>query len=264
VTTDSDTETVRAPTRSVGGARWIVGQVVVVLLCVAVVAVAVGAAAYLRPTSYDSTAKVLYGRDSSSLLSGVVAPDEDVTRILATQSEIVQGDSVMVGAAEDLGLSTTRLRDYTEVEGLPESNVIAISVSGSSAAEAQQRTQRVANGYVRYSRDLAQDTLTRQAESVQPLIDRLTEELRTQSQRERSIDSSTQQTLSQLVQRRNQLTSAAAAEEGPAAIISAAEEPTGPSSVSVPTAAALGGGTGLVLGIGLVLLLQRGRRSRTG
>ncbi len=262
---DPEQETTDArPSLPAGMVRRLAAPAAVVVACMVGVAVVVGAAAALRPTDYVSTAKVLYGRDSSSLLSGIVAPDEDLTRVLATQSEIVQGDSVMVDAAETVGVSTISLRRDTEVEGLPDSNVIAISVAGPTAAEARQRTEQVVDGYVRYSRGVARAALKRQAESAQPLIDRLTEQLRSQSRRERAIDTSTQQALSQLVQRRTQLTTAAAAEEGPVAVISAAEEPAEPSSISTVTGVALGGGIGLVLGIGVVLLIQRGRRSRSG
>jgi uncharacterized protein involved in exopolysaccharide biosynthesis len=171
----------------------------------------------------------------------------------------VLSDQVLARAAAKLDMPLRDLRKNVQVTDLPDSNVLTISVSADSAQAAQRRTELVTNGYTAYSTKIAQKSLADQAKSLNPSIAQLRRQL---AQVGTISGDSTPLTsaLSSLVQRQIQLSAAAKAEEGAARVISAAQTPETPSSVSVTSAALIGAGIGLVLGCGLALLL--GRRGR--
>jgi uncharacterized protein involved in exopolysaccharide biosynthesis len=234
----------------------------VILLSALIMAGAVAGLAAARPPAWTSTESVLYGSDSSSLLSGAAPSTADVQRTLATQAQIVLSDQVLDSAASGLDVPLRELRKDVQVTDLPDSNVLTISVSAASAREAKRRTELVTNGYIAYSTKVARQSLADQAESLSPSIAQLRRQLARVG--DTSGDSSPlTSALSSLVQRQIQLSSAAKAEEGAARVISTAELPETPSSVSTKSAALVGAGIGLVLGFGLALLLGR-RRKPTG
>ena len=232
----------------------------VILLSALVTAGVLAGLAAARPPSWTSTESVLYGSDSSNLLSGAAPSTSDVQRTLATQAQIVLSDQVLAGAASRLDVPLRDLRKDVQVTDLPDSNVLTISVSAASAQEAKRRTELVTNGYVAYSTKVARKSLADQAESLSPSINQLRRQLARIGDTSAGDSSPLTSALSSLVQRQIQLSSAAEAEEGAARVISTAELPETPSSVSTKSAAVVGAGIGLVLGFGLALLLGRRRR----
>lgn len=240
--------------RSVLRYWWV--MVLAVVLCAGVL---VGAS-FILPTTYTSSAKVLYRTDNGSALLGTSASSEDVDMVMATQAQVVLSDAVMQPAAEELGLTPQQLEKRTSADHVPNSNVLTISVDGDTPEQAVKRTSTVTDVYIGQLREAAQKSLRDQSRALRPSIAALKARLGALKE-EAPTRAGTEATLTSLIQRQAQLDSAAAAEKGPVEMLATPQQPSSPSSLTAVNAAVLGVVAGLVLGAGL-LLLTVGTRSR--
>jgi uncharacterized protein involved in exopolysaccharide biosynthesis len=175
--------------RVLWGGKWTIAAVLTV------VAATVAVATFLQTPVYRTTARVEVSPRSQS-----VAPGSDFTqlgagwgwmaeeRYLNTQLEILQSRDIAERVMQDLGLDTdpafARMGDpiaafssLIEAEALPDTNVIEISMEGTSPAAVQQYTNSVAQMYVKRNVEQAvestsrtMDELLRQVEPIRKKI----------------------------------------------------------------------------------------------
>lgn len=238
---------------------------VAALALVALCAGAAALAASSRDATWTSIAKVVYGAQSSDALLGRDSVPGDVDRTLATQAEIVLGDTVMSAAAENLDVGKGALTRNTEVENLTASNVLTISTTATSAAEATRRAQGVTAEYVAMARGQARQSLNDQAAALdQPIADLRAVIAAAPVRGQGSDTAGLSASLNTLIQQQSQLRAASGTETGPVQVLAAAQSPESPSSVSVTTAAVVGAGLGLALLLGLWLVLTWSRTNGDG
>lgn len=250
--------------RSTGTARFF-GVVMAAFLLVALSSGLTALAADTRDTTFTSEAKVVFGSQSSDALLGRDSLPDDVERALATQAQVVLGDTVMAEAAGSLGVTERTLTRTTEVENVTASNVLAISTTAGSAAEAARRAQVVAEQYVASTRREARQRLTDQATALdQPIADLRATIAAVPRRGPLSDTTALDVSLNTLLQQQSQLRTASESETGPVSVLADAQAPTSPSSISVSTAAVVGAGLGLTLLLGLWLVLSRPGREGDG
>lgn len=251
----------QATRRSTG---WL-SRILLLGLCLLVVAGLSGLSAYAasaRGETWTSSASVVYGLESSDRLFGSSTSSGDVQRTLATQAQVVLGDSVMTAASEQLGIGRQRLVRATTVVNLTDSNVLRISVEAGSGDAATRRAQVVTDQYVANTQAVARAGFADQAAALDAPIAQLRTIIGDSlTNNPRFNPAALNNALTGLLQQQLQLQAAAASETGPVQVLAGADSPRGPSSIGTPTAAVIGAGLGIVVVVGTLLaLFFAGRR----
>jgi len=256
-----------------------------VLACLLLGAVLLGAAVLLRPTTYTSEAKVLWQSDVSQFLPAgtVAAGTADADRALSTQADVITGDAVMGAAAKTTGVTTKDLRTRTTIQVQQTSDVLVVQVASTTATKARAQAQALVDSYLASSKQQGTAALTAQADALQQPIDALQAQLAqlnsvvpapgVTAAQIAAADATAAATaasrnavigqLSTLTTQQDQLRAAAALYPGQASVLSGADRPEEPSSPSLPVAVLLGAALGAVLGV-LIALARGARRAGTG
>ncbi len=244
-------------------------------------ALVVGAGSVVLGPSFTSTADVLWNPGALEYLGGATPDTPDsLDRQVSDQREVVLSDAVVSGAADELGMDPDDVRDMLEVEVQTGSSLLVVSATADDADEAVEVSEAVTAAYVEDVRVSGAGALADQADILQGSIDRLTGETATLTAdlaaangelaqlpvtspaygaaQNRATGLSTRLTdasaeLSDLVSEQESLRASAEAYPGQAFVLRDARTPTGPSSLSLPTALVLGAALGLLLGACVVL-----------
>lgn len=233
-----------------------------------------GAFTVVRPAAYVATASVLINPVEGNPFS----PEQDSSSTdqlvsLETEAEVVQSDAVTTLALARLpdGVSRGTLQDSVQVSIPPNTQVLAISARGPTAAVAQRRAQAYASAYLGFRQQQARATVDAQVASIEQQIARATQELNAANQAAASADTSDeaafQQDLAQALNdelvdlRAGRLVELQGSLTHPGRVISPAEAPARPAGL--PRTALLLAGVLAGLFLGLALALVREVRSDT-
>ncbi|SEP21370.1 hypothetical protein [Trujillonella endophytica] len=258
----------------------------------AVVALAtlLGAAAIVAGTtisgpSYSSESQLLWDPSATQFLG--LTPSDDpnsLERAVTDQRDVVTSDQIVDAAGDTLGLEGDVVRDAITVDVETGSSRLTITATADDAETAFRIADAVTTAYVQYVQRAGAEALVAQAAVLQPSIERLQgrwDELR------QSLDGLTNQLgglninsaqygavqaqatqvgaeladaatrLADLRAQQESLTAGAEVYPGQAVPLRSPVEPTEPSSLSLPTAAALGAALGFLLGVCIVVLLHK-------
>ena len=234
---------------------------VIVVMAVTVVTILNVGLALTRTKIYQSsTDVVLVQRQSDILLSGNMANAISSQRAVDTQVRIAEGGSVKAKVAEKLSLNISDLPKIN-ASGVGETDIIRITVRDADPTLAAQVAAAAADGYIEERRLAAINDLTQAAVEVQSRIATLQENLDTldETSTDDLIVTQRNALLSQigaLQSQLNQLQLNAALRTGNAQVVVPAAVPESPVEPNPVRSAALGIILGLLLGVGLVFLID--------
>jgi uncharacterized protein involved in exopolysaccharide biosynthesis/Mrp family chromosome partitioning ATPase len=232
---------------------------------------------FLVPLQYQSTASVLVtattGADAATPTNGQGNRD---TVNLDTEAQLVTSTDTINQARKLLGgaASPQQLEQHVSATIPPNTSILQISFTASSAPEAQRGARAFAQAYLTVRGQVAQNSLDSQVAGVTAQIKDVRTQLQTASGRVRSaaagsVDRSIAQAeadvltsqLSTLTAQLNQLESLSVS---PGRVIVQADLPSSPSGAGLPVVLAAGLVLGLVLGTAFALMRDRAdRRVRT-
>jgi uncharacterized protein involved in exopolysaccharide biosynthesis len=185
--------------------RHIVLILVIVTLCTSGAFVA----AQLWPPTYAARAELL-------ILAGQGGTPEALNQELATLESLTRTSTILAPAAERLGVDVSELRGRIDPEIQGQASILGITGRGTSAEQAQETANAVVEALVRQRRDAESARLQETIENLSAAIDAL-----------RSTGSENEQR-SALIQRRAELTVAAATAGDDLVVAQEAELPTEP------------------------------------
>lgn len=219
--------------------RHVLLIVVVVLLCTG----GTLAASLNWPTTYESRAEILV---VGSQTDGLGATSEQLAQTLATLQSLVGTSTVLGPAAERTGVDVTDLRDQVRASVDGRTRILAVTATARSPEQAQEAANNVADALIAQQREFER---TR----IEAAIDSLTSEINILE-----AGGSDDQQLQALVERRAELTVAAATAGDGLALAQEAELPleaANPQPVRDAVIAFFAS-----LGLALLLALLRDRR----
>jgi tyrosine-protein kinase len=244
----------------VGRHKWLI------LLVAASVTLLVAIYSYSRPSVYDSTAQFLV---RPTLVQPLQAnPFDSVS--MATEMQLVTSAQVADIARETIG-GTVTLQDALDsvsVTNPANTQILDISYSAHSPAEAQQGAQAFAQAYQTYKHDQALGTIKTYSETIRAQITELDGEIADLNNRiAASTDPAEQQSLTEQrnsvdtarLASQNQLATVATLSTDPGQVVEDALRPTSPVSPKHKLDLALGLLLGLIAGVVLASLRDQAR-----
>ena len=220
---------------------------------------------YVRPPSYQSTAKVLVKPISPNPLD---QPPSGQSLSMDTEREIVASEAVAEIAVPKLAFASDPrdLLTQLSVETPPESQILEITFTGSTAERAQRGAQAFADAYLEFKNEQARATAVSLTATVRRQIDELQGQLEQANQElERAapgsndaqqIQSTRDVLVGQIALLQSRLAGLSAPEVDPGDIIAEAFLPTATANPG-PVILVLGGFLGLTLGIVLSFVRDR-------
>jgi non-specific protein-tyrosine kinase len=244
----------------VGRHKWLI------LLVAASVTLLVAIYSYSRPSVYESTAQFLV---RPTLVQPLQAnPFDSVS--MATEMQLVTSAQVADIARETIG-GTVTLQDALDsvsVTNPANTQILDISYSAHSPAEAQQGAQAFAQAYQTYKHDQALGTIKTYSETIRAQITELDGEIANLNNRiAASTDPAEQQSLTEQrnsvdtarLASQNQLATVATLSTDPGQVVEDALRPTSPVSPKHKLDLALGLLLGLIAGVVLASLRDQAR-----
>ncbi|WP_347059035.1 hypothetical protein ABC795_01445 [Blastococcus sp. HT6-30] len=257
-------------------------------------AAAVGVGSTLAGPEYTSEAQILWDPDALEYLGSPPAPEnpEALDRQVTDQRQVVLSDAVIGQAADSLDMDPEDLREAVAVEVRPGTSLLTIAGPADEPDEAAALTTTLTSAYVNHVRDSGVDAIQRQADLLQPTIDRLVGELeavdaelgevsaqlaatpvtapaygvlsaRADRLATRSADIGNR--LADQLGQQETLRGTAESFPGQAFLLREPSTPEEPSSLSLATALVLGAAIGLFIGVCIVFFLfGRSARSAPG
>ena len=223
-----------------------------ILACVALAAMVALGASLIQPKEYTASASLLF-RDpgfAQNLFGTNFQAQTDPAREAATNVKLVGLAIVAQRTAEALGdgLTADEVRSQIDVSGEGNSDVVSVSATGGSPAQAQRTANTFAREFIAFRAGADRSKLI----AAKRLADRQLEDL---SPLER--DGRRGEALSSVADRLGVL---ASLQTGNAELVQPAELPTSPSSPRPLRNAILGALLGALFGIGLAFLSERLRQ----
>lgn len=151
----------------------------IVLVSTVLGAAAVGSGSALAGPEYTSEAQILWDPGALEYLGSTPAPEnpDALDRQVNDQRQVVLSDAVVGEAAQSLDMDPEDLREAVAIEVQPGTSVLTVAGSADDAEDALALTTTLTSAYVDHARDSGTDALLRQADLLQPTIDRLLGEL---------------------------------------------------------------------------------------
>ena len=229
--------------------RLIRGRAGLIIACIAIAALAAVLASAMQEKRYTASASLLF-RDpgfAENVFGTSFQPQTDPTREAATNVRLVGLTIIAQKTADSLGqgLTTGDIKDEVEVSADGNSDVVTVSATDPSPANARV----IANAFAREFIDFRADADRSKLVSAKNLADRQFALLPPEEQlgpRGRALSSAAEK-----------LGVLASLQTGNAELVQPAELPTSPSSPKPLRNALLGAVLGLLLGIGLAFLSER-------
>jgi uncharacterized protein involved in exopolysaccharide biosynthesis/MinD-like ATPase involved in chromosome partitioning or flagellar assembly len=233
-------------------------QWLIVLVCLALGIGLAVAYIQLAPREYRSTASVLVTATDGSAAANT---DPRVVINLDTEAQLVTSTNTVTAAAETLAIPPDDLVDRVGVSVPPNTEILDITFTGTTAAEAQKGAKAVADAYLAQRRATAQAALDAENKALQERIDSVNTELaaalktaagQAEGSPERARSDATAETLSnQVATLISQQTRVRSETVTPGEIVTQPALPTAPSSPNPLVALGAGVLLGLVAGVGL-------------
>lgn len=227
---------------------------------------------------YTSEAQVLWDANGQQLLDRP-APSADanaMNRQVSDQQAVMLSDVVVDAAAASVDADPDDFRAAVNVESAQDSNLITVSSTSSSPAEATAVVSALVDAYVEHVRVSGVEVVQDRLAALQPTIDRLEAEVGPLGDQLAVADQDgpgftalqsrfdrASARLGDLVEQRETFEAAIDSYQGQAYAVRAATEPTAPSSWSLTTSALVGATLGLAAGACLLALLHS-RRAPAG
>lgn len=245
----------QAETIQVGEAvRIVLRRAPLVILCVLVVAGAAFAYSRSQTKEYKATSALEFGGANSltqHILGGESSSGTTAQTIQqATNEEIVALGDTAARTAKALGISEAAVRSAVKVEGQGESNVVGVVAEASSPVAAAKIANTYAHLFVAGQKQLTHRSLQQALVLVEKQIDEL-------PPKQRFGEAAVA-----LQNRAQNLRLLSAVEFGNVKVVGAALPPSSPSAPNTKKNVAIGFLLGLLIGLGLVFLLERGARGR--
>jgi capsular exopolysaccharide synthesis family protein len=221
---------------------------------------------YVRPPSYQSTAKVLVKPISPNPLD---QPPSGQSLSMDTEREIVASEAVAEIAVPKLAFASDPrdLLTQLSVETPPESQILEITFTGSTAGRAQAGAQAFADAYLEFKNEQARATAVSLTATVRRQIDELQGQLEQANQElERAapgsndaqqIQSTRDVLVGQIALLQSRLAGLSAPEVDPGDIIAEAFLPSGTANPTPLMNMTVGGFLGISLGLVLAFLRDR-------
>ncbi len=244
----------QAETIQVGDALRIVRRrAPLVLLCVLVVAGAAFAYSHSQAKEYKATAALEFGGSNSltqRILGGESSGTTAQTIQQATNEKILALGETPARTAQKLGISEAAVRGAVTVEGQGESNVVGVTAEAGSPTAAAAIANTYARLFVAGQKNLTRSSLHQALRLVEKQIGELPPKQRFG---EAAVGLQTRAQNLRLLEK---------VEFGNVKVIGAALPPSSPSAPKTKKNVALGALLGLLIGLGLAFLLERGARGR--
>ncbi len=232
------------------GLAFVRRNLVLLLICFAVVPAAALVYSLLQTKEYTASASLLFGATSldQKLSASGVSSETDPERAAATNLKLVSLDRIAVLTAEAIdesGVTPGTISESVSVSPEGESDLISIDATDESPAFATRLANTFARQYVSFRREIDRTKVAK----AQALIEARIAEL---SPSERTSEAG-----ADLERRQRQLEVLSALQTGDAELVQPATVPSSPSSPKTSRNVALGILLGILLGIGLALLREQ-------
>jgi len=242
---------------------------VIILATFIVTAVAL-AVALIQPKVFSAQAKVLISeKDTGAAIFGTVLPElsSQPERALQTQVQLVEVRPIAEQTIKKLGLAIAPddLLEHVDVQGVGQTNVIAISADADSAKGASEIANTMADEYVIASRERKRASIKEAADEVEERLEQAREEilaLGRKIQESGTSDELTAQlaiatgTYTTLAEKLEQLRINERLESGSGTVVEAAVVEITPISPKPLRNAGIGALVGFVLGIAMAFLYE--------
>src|SRR4051812_21180325 len=236
-------------------------------ICLLVGILLAGAYAFLAPKSYRSKA-VVEVKPVDVNLADIATSGLDKALSMANEQQVASSQDVANGAASAIGWAGTpqSLLKHVSVQNPTDTQLLEISFDADSGLEAQRGAAAMANAYIEYRRQQAQDYVSHQQEALNADIDKLNAEInaaldQARQSKDKSVDQEAQQTKAQDLQAisidKGKLADLGSINTNPGSVIAAANDPNGQSSPRPKLDLALGAFLGLIVGTGWALVDDR-------
>lgn len=244
--------------------RWVIIQAVFIVTLTALVV------SLMQPPTYQGEAKILISeKDAGASLFGAVLPEfsSQPERGLQTQVQLMQVRPIAEEVIRELGLqmSPEELLARVEVSAVGQTNIIRITATDGDAERAAEIANAMAEGFVRFSRDMKRESLQAAIAEVEARLSEaqdLVLALGRRIQKEgKSDDLSAELQIatglfSTLADKLEQLKINEQLEIGSGRVVSPAAVDTDPVSPKPVRNTALGLAVGLVFGLGMAFLYE--------
>jgi capsular polysaccharide biosynthesis protein len=211
----------------------------------------------LLPAVYESQVQLRQVPDSASvsLDPGSFRADDDTRRRLATESELVYSDAVVLPVARKLGVTPQVLRQRVRVTLAEDANVFTIAARAPGPDRAQATAALVSERLVQESVTREQDRLQQAAEALTPS---LTSALATATGTDvtAAVQQAAEEQVRALTTRQAELLAQSDLQQPAVQVAVGADLPRAPTGLSVPASIVLGTVVGLLLGTAAAFLLN--------
>jgi receptor protein-tyrosine kinase len=243
-----ETEKRTSPTSLEQTLRVLLKRWVLILFCGLLAAVAAVGISLTQPKEYTASSQLLFQNtqfDQQLFGSNFISPVADATSQQATNISLVALPTVAARTGASLHIPARVVASEVSISGVGQSNLAKVTVTDREPT----RTARIANiyaqQYVLFRQQADRATVAAARRLVQRQLNALTPERRAGSVGQ------------QLQNRANDLGVLASLQTGNAQVAQAAGVPTSPSSPKTARNGALGALLGLLVGLGLVFLMER-------